>query len=97
MSKTLGLHGITVNAILPGTIMTPAIQEYIQVLKKQLNWGDDPEENERRYTREIFPQSVPRVGKPRDTAALTTFLASPLAGYINGTIIRIDGGLAQFV
>jgi NAD(P)-dependent dehydrogenase (short-subunit alcohol dehydrogenase family) len=97
MSKTLGPHGITVNAIIPGTIMTPAIEEYMQVLKKQHGWGEDQEENERRYTKEIFPQSVPRLGKLRDTAALTTFLASPLAGYINGAFVRIDGGLAQFM
>ena len=97
MSKTLGPHGITVNAIIPGTILTPAIADYMEVLKKQHSWGEDPEENERRYTKEIFPQSVPRLGKLRDTATLTTFLASPLAGYINGAYVRIDGGLAQFM
>ena len=97
MSKTLGPHGITVNAIIPGTILTPAIADYMEVLKKQHGWGDDPEENERRYTKEIFPQSVQRLGKLRDTAALATFLASPLAGYINGAYVRIDGGLAQFM
>jgi 3-oxoacyl-[acyl-carrier protein] reductase len=97
MSKTLGPHGITVNAIIPGTILTPAIEEYMKVLKQQNGWGDDAEENERRYTKEIFPQSVPRLGKLRDTATLSTFLASPLAGYINGAFVRIDGGLAQFM
>ena len=71
--------------------------DYMEVLKKQHSWGEDPEENERRYTKEIFPQSVPRLGKLRDTATLTTFLASPLAGYINGAYVRIDGGLAQFM
>ena len=97
MSKTLGPHGITVNAIIPGTIMTPAIEDYMKTLKKQNGWGDDPEENERRYTKDIFPQSVPRLGKLRDTGTLVTFLASPLAGYINGAYVRIDGGLAQFM
>jgi 3-oxoacyl-[acyl-carrier protein] reductase len=97
MSKTLGPHGITVNAIIPGTILTPAIADYMRTLKEQRGWGDDREENERRYTTEIFPQSVPRLGTLRDTGALATFLASPLAGYINGAFVRIDGGLAQFM
>ena len=43
IQKTLGPHGITVNAIIPGTILTPAIADYMEVLKKQHGWGDDPE------------------------------------------------------
>lgn len=97
MSKTLGPTGITVNAILPGTIVTPAIEQYMATLKEQRGWGEDPQENERRYTQEVFVQSVPRLGKLRDTATLVTFLSSPLAGYINGEVVRIDGGLAQFM
>src|SRR5262249_37698095 len=97
MSKSVGPFGITVNAIIPGTIMTWAIVEYMAILKQQHGWGEDPVENERRYTEEIYPQSVPRLGNVRDIATATTFLASPLAGYINGAFIRIDGGMANFV
>jgi NAD(P)-dependent dehydrogenase (short-subunit alcohol dehydrogenase family) len=96
MAKAVGPFGITVNAIIPGTIMTPAIVEYMSILKTQRGWGNDQTENERRYTEEIFPQSVPRLGKIRDIAAATAFLASPLAGYINGAFLRIDGGMANF-
>jgi NAD(P)-dependent dehydrogenase (short-subunit alcohol dehydrogenase family) len=96
VSKDLGPHGITVNTIIPGTILTPAIEDYMASLKQQHNWGDDPAENERKYV-ELNPQSIPRLGKLRDTGALCTFLASPLAGYINGAFVRIDGGMAQFM
>jgi NAD(P)-dependent dehydrogenase (short-subunit alcohol dehydrogenase family) len=94
MSKNLGHFGITVNATVPGAIVTPAIERHMTILKSQHGWGDDPEENERRYVA-LNPQSVPRLGKPRDPATLITFLASPLSGYINGALIRIDGGMAQ--
>ncbi len=36
-----------------------------------------------------------RMGKPEEVAALATFLASDIAGYITGEVIRIDGGMAM--
>jgi NAD(P)-dependent dehydrogenase (short-subunit alcohol dehydrogenase family) len=96
MSKTLGPYNITANTVIPGTILTPALQEYIDYMKKEHNWGDDPAEHERRYT-EIWPQSVPRLGQPRDIGAAVAYLVSPLAGYINGVAFRVDGGMAMFV
>ncbi len=42
-------------------------------------------------------ESVPlgRMAKPEEIAALVTYLVSPMAGYITGDVIRIDGGLAM--
>jgi NAD(P)-dependent dehydrogenase (short-subunit alcohol dehydrogenase family) len=97
IAKNLGPHRITVNAIVPGTIYTPAVKEFIRILKEQNNWGDDPAENERIYATEIFPQSVPHLGRVRDISTLAAYLASPLACYINGTTIRVDGGMAGYV
>ena len=97
MSKWLGPHFITVNAIVPGTIMTPQIEEYMQFLKEKHGWPDDKAEIMRRYAEDVHPQSVPRLGVVRDIGAATAFLASPLAGYINGAALRIDGGAANFM
>jgi len=69
---------ITVNAISPGTIRTPAVTEI----------ADNPEIPfmERRTP-------LGRLGEPEEVAALCHFLASDEAGYITGQNIAIDGGL----
>jgi NAD(P)-dependent dehydrogenase (short-subunit alcohol dehydrogenase family) len=97
LSKLLAGDGITVNAVIPGTIMTPAVERWLVTLKAQLGWGDDEAENERIYTSEITPQPIRRLGRPREIAAAVAFLASPLSGYTTGAFLRIDGGTADAV
>jgi NAD(P)-dependent dehydrogenase (short-subunit alcohol dehydrogenase family) len=69
---------ITVNAVSPGTIRTPAVTEI----------ADNPEIPfmERRTP-------LGRLGEPEEVASLCQFLASDEAGYITGQNIAIDGGL----
>ena len=76
-------HGITVNAIAPGMILTP--------LNKEAE--EDPDR-----LREI-ERNIPigRAGRPEEVARLAAFLVSPDAAYITGTSITIDGGLSLLV
>lgn len=97
LSKNLAPHGITVNAVIPGTILTPAVERWLVTLREQLNWPDDIAHNERVYTTEFLPQPVPRLGRPRDIAVAVALLASPLSGYTTGALLRIDGGTAMAV
>ncbi len=97
LSKLLAPHGITVNAVIPGTILTPAVDRWLVTLRKQLNWPDDLAHNERVYTKEFVPQPVPRLGRPREIAVAVALLASPLSGYTNGAFNRVDGGTANAV
>jgi NAD(P)-dependent dehydrogenase (short-subunit alcohol dehydrogenase family) len=95
LSKTLAPGGVTVNAVIPGTVLTPQAERWIATLRRQNGWPDDLAQNERVYTTEFNPQPVPRLGRPSEIAAAVTFLASPRSDYTTGAILRVDGGACK--
>ena len=84
LATELGPDNITVNNVAPGSILTDR-------LKQTMSGPGAPsfEEAMAQRTKDI---PLGRIGKPEELAALVTFLASPLAGYITGTTIQVDGG-----
>jgi len=82
LSREVGRHGITVNSIAPGRIISE------QILRLY------PEEERRKYAEREIP--VGEYGQPEDLAVLAAFLASPLARYMTGTVIPVDGGLRRY-
>jgi 3-oxoacyl-[acyl-carrier protein] reductase len=82
LSREIGKHGITINCIPPGRIMSEQIRR---------NYPPDYRE---RFAEEEIP--VGYWGEPEDLAALAMFLASPVARYITGTVIPVDGGLRRY-
>ena len=74
----LAPRGITVNAVSPGTIRTPAVT-------------DIPDNVEIPFIEHHAP--LGRLGEPEEVAALCHFLASDESAYITGQNIVIDGGL----
>lgn len=97
LSKLISPDGVTVNSVIPGTILTPAVERWLVTLRNQLRWPDDLAHNERVYTKDFSPQPVPRLGRPREIAAAVAYFASPLAGYTTGAFIRVDGGNADHI
>jgi 3-oxoacyl-[acyl-carrier protein] reductase len=79
LSFELGGYGITVNTIAPGRINTAQIQ--------QLHATEQSRDN---YINQNIPAGY--FGEPYDIGYLVAFLASPLARYINGAAIPVDGG-----
>ena len=76
-ARELGPHGITVNAVAPGFIDTP------------MNAG----QADGVLAAVVDRTPAGRLGRAEDVAALHLFLASDEAGFINGAIVPVDGGL----
>ena len=82
LSREVGRHGITVNCIPPG-----------RILSEQILRNYTPEYRQWQSEHEI---PVGAYGQPEDLADLVCFLASPRARYITGAVIPVDGGLRRY-
>jgi meso-butanediol dehydrogenase/(S,S)-butanediol dehydrogenase/diacetyl reductase len=84
----LAEHDITVNAICPGVVLTPMLENMLAERAEQTGLSVD-ELKERMY------KSIPigRPNLPEDIAATVVFLAGPGARNITGQTINVDGGL----
>lgn len=78
LARELASFGVTVNAIAPAYVKTPMITEQLNEAQRQKLLKDIP---------------VGRFCEPEEFAHFVRFLASPLAGFITGEIIDINGGL----
>ena len=82
LSRDVGRFGITVNSIAPGRIMSEQIRR------------NYPPEERQRFSRTEIPAG--RYGEPEELAVMAVFLCSPLASYVSGTVIPVDGGLRRY-
>jgi NAD(P)-dependent dehydrogenase (short-subunit alcohol dehydrogenase family) len=78
-------YGVLVNSVAPATVDTPMVRPYL-----------NRDGNTRYRTSGVSP--LGRIAEPADVAAVIRFLLSEDAGYVNGTVIPVDGGtVAAFV
>jgi 3-oxoacyl-[acyl-carrier protein] reductase len=95
-AKTLATEtardGITVNTLLPGVIATDRTVQMSRIAAERQKISIE-EAIER--TAQTIP--VGRVGTAAEFGAVAAFLASPLAAYVTGSLIRIDGGSLRSV
>ena len=87
ISNELGPFGITVNNILPGLTKTKRLESLIAKRAK-----DTSISNEQMETQMKTAIPLRRFADVEEIAAVACFLASPLASYVTGTSIRVDGG-----
>lgn len=83
VSREFAKHNITINSIQPGRIRSEQIRKRYPT-----------PESEHEFAHAEIPMG--RFGEPEELANLAIFLASPLASYITGTVIPVDGGMYRF-
>ena len=83
LSREVAPYGITVNCLQPGRIRTEQIQKRYPTLESELE-----------YSRLEIP--IGRFGTTEEIACVALFLSSPLASYVTGTVIPVDGGSSRF-
>lgn len=83
LAGQLGPEGVRVNAIHPGVIETAMTTEDVPIVGTEEG--------------EAYLEQIPsrRFGQPADVADVAVFLASDLAGYVNGESIIVDGGMTN--
>jgi 3-oxoacyl-[acyl-carrier protein] reductase len=97
LSKHLARTGITANTVSPGIIVTPGVEQFYRLEASRRGWADDWATIEDHVLCEVLDNPVGRLGRPEEVADLVAFVASPLAGYVNGANLRIDGGSTAVV
>jgi 3-oxoacyl-[acyl-carrier protein] reductase len=92
LSREVAAEGVTVNVVLPGRIATGRIRQLDEARAAR----------EGKSVQEVVKDSVgsipmQRYGDPQEYADVVAFLASDLASYITGSMVRVDGGMIQSV
>ncbi|QEC74645.1 SDR family NAD(P)-dependent oxidoreductase [Mucilaginibacter ginsenosidivorax] len=97
LARELKGTGITSNTVAPGPMLVENTRQMLLGMAGQFGWGNDWADIERNAVEQFVQNDVGRFGKPEEVAAAVAFLTSPLADYITGALLRVDGGHTKSV
>ena len=90
LAEEVAPHGVTVNMVLPGRIATDRLAQ-LDGIKADKSGASLEAVQE--ASRKTIPAG--RYGAPEEFGAMVTFLCSQQAGYVTGSMIRVDGGMIR--
>lgn len=97
LSKSLKFTGVTVNTVSGGMIDTPMLDDFFARTADAHGFGDDRDRTVQYVVENVMRQAVSRLGTPADIGNMVAFLSSPLADFVTGANIRVDGGASPSV
>ena len=87
LAKELGDHHITVNAINPGTVDTPMVQQWLK------EHAADSDLTEAEFLEDaLSAHTIERIGQPEEIGHMATLLLSEEGNWITGETLNVDGG-----
>lgn len=95
LARQLKETGITSNVVSPGAIINPMVEDWLVNAAPRFGWGTELEEIKYRAVQDLIPNDTGRFGRPEEIAGAVLYLTSPLADYVSGAVIRVDGGTVK--
>jgi NAD(P)-dependent dehydrogenase (short-subunit alcohol dehydrogenase family) len=92
LANDLAGSGITANIVESGVVLTANTRSVMESTARSMGITDTGAALEQRVADEIWPNLSGRLGHVDDIADMVCFLASERAGYVTGTVVRVDGG-----
>src|SRR5438067_11984 len=90
LAREAGGEGVTVNAVLPGRILTDRIRRLAMERA-----GSEGVSDEEALAQQAADVPLGRLGRAEDVGDVVTFLASERAAYLTGCMLSVDGGLLR--
>ena len=96
LAKELGGTGVTANTVSPGPIRTPGMEAGARQASEAQGQAYDFAAFEKYYVEQTrLPAG--KIGSPADIANMVAFVSSPLADFITGANLRVDGGMVSTI
>ena len=97
LARELKDTGVTSNVVAPGAVLVETARTTLTSMASSYGWGETWEEIERTAIQHMAPNDVGRFARPEEIAAAVAYLASPVADYVSGATLRVDGGTIRSV